>query len=638
MKPGYILSALAFSFVLSSCQKSSEGSKRPAAPVVDNNSINIDKYLDKKEALIDENGLDTANLSKYQCAQSLCGSEYPFSHIYESNPQLIEESRKIILDKMSREIDLTMGQAIRSEIDLNKVVKNIESKPASVGDLTKEQIALLNVFRLLGSSIDYTPAPENTVNDKNEETLIFNREKLLKANPKLTPAELDALESAAPVYTNLISAELVDEMDASFYIDSFKTDYDSNGQPLEKKLTDEEALFRIYMFMGQEYERIKKRFLLPELIWNFNSALLSKAQKKEVLDKKERIEIVEMLRNITDFSMVISNPDLIEKFSKISYSKEEAIKDLMSNYNKNIGLVFNNKSTLKNLFAEAKDQCVTTLTKSLVDTPTEKENAIAFFYLEQIQLASNELIDQSMSQSVNAKLDIKFQLPMNQSEALNQWKKYFENSKYAMGGLRSKIDLIKSNEQIDGTTLVGLYFKYLNAPTFFEQVQYICQKSTPAFIDDAAMPEQNIFKASWVTVKHIQYGIGIMAHEVGHIISHHYPDLFKTQKSCLQDKNKTDLYVEEDFADLFSAKILMKMKSKGVLSETKNMSCGLGDFMRTKPENFSTTNIFEFDNHSSQLYRILSVASSLGQSTPQCQQYLDKYEPKAEIFKNYCSF
>lgn len=629
MKSRYILSALVFSFALSSCQKSSEGSKRPTARVIDKNSINIDKYLDKKEALIDLNGLDAANLSKYQCAQSLCGSEYPFFHAYEKNPEIIESSKKAILGKMEREIELTMGQSIRNEIELNQTLRNLESKPQIATNLSQNQLALINVYRLLANS-DYTSALESKKNENGEEMPVFSREKLLKVNPKLSSVELDAIESSIHFYMSKLYSGEADEMSANLYIQSFIIQDGPSSQ--------EEIIWNMLRSMKSEYQKISEEFFFPELMWNFDSAIINKVEKKQVLDVREKIEMVEMAKNVFTISMIITDANMLDKFSKVPYTQDQAIKDLIANYNKSVGVVFNDKTQLKNLFAEAKDQCVVTLTKSYADSPTEEENAAALAILAQIQNASNDLIEKEKGQSLSEKLNIKFQLPMNQTEALNQWKKYFASAQASMSDLRTKMNGLNLNDKIGSHVITALFFRYFSSAGFFDQVQEICEKSTPAFIDDAAHPAENVFKASWVTVKHLSYGVGIMAHEVGHIVSYKYPDLFKSQKSCLSDKNKTELYVEEDFADLFSSKILLKLKSNGVLKEATNMSCGLGDVTRTKPEDFSTTNHMEFDNHSSQLYRILSVAAALGQSTTQCQQYLNKYEPKAEIFKNYCSF
>lgn len=69
---------------------------------------------------------------------------------------------------------------------------------------------------------------------------------------------------------------------------------------------------------------------------------------------------------------------------------------------------------------------------------------------------------------------------------------------------------------------------------------------------------------------------------------------------------------------------------------SKNMSCGLGNVNKMKPDDLTTSNLLTYDLHSSQLYPILSVAAASGVQTNQCTAYLDKFEPKAKIFKNYC--
>lgn len=93
---------------------------------------------------------------------------------------------------------------------------------------------------------------------------------------------------------------------------------------------------------------------------------------------------------------------------------------------------------------------------------------------------------------------------------------------------------------------------------------------------------------------------------------------------------------EEDFADFLSSKILVNLKKQGQYMTVQNMSCGLGNINKTNPDELTTTNLRENDVHSSQLYRILSVASATDIQTKQCSMYFEKYKPKAAIFKNYC--
>ena len=110
------------------------------------------------------------------------------------------------------------------------------------------------------------------------------------------------------------------------------------------------------------------------------------------------------------------------------------------------------------------------------------------------------------------------------------------------------------------------------------------------------------------------------------------------EKNCLKSNYGKDLYVEEDFADLFSSHVVNKMTSGSSSSVKKtNMSCGFPSFKTLEMDELQLENDYAQDPHSSDLYRLLSVATSLNNLTSECSSYLQTYRSeKTSLFTNYC--
>lgn len=577
--------------------------------------------------------------SKMACVHSLCGTEYPFKKPSEKNPEKIPNYLKIVTEKNGRNVQLLMGQVIKNEQYLNKLVNaTIATKPDAI-KFSTEQVGFINAFKYLNNI--YFEALEYNKDDKGEYKASFNREKLKQLKPDFSDLELDAVQASAELYYTFITrgSRLSSSLfDIKPFLDALKNTYDSNGALLEEKKSDEEVLQLLSSSMTQMYKELSA-VLMYELIPNYDRYLIDRAQAKKTFSDRQKIEFFNNFNRMQTMLELLKNKSVIEAFSKIPLDIKNLQNTVSYNYSRDIGRVFNKKTLIPEVFKKANAACLNSLAQSLADTPTQEENEKTIEMLKKIQDAGNEIIEKSQNQSLSNKLDVIFELPKNQDESISDWNELLINSKLSMSQLISDIEKFKTDEEsISAQIFIGLYMRYFYMPDFFEQASSTCKRTTPGSIDDAAIPSNNIFKASWVTVKNLDYGIGIMAHEIGHIASYKYPGLFAKQKDCLKNNYGKDLYLEEDFADLFSSQALLIMKNKGQISDIKNMSCGLSEMKELKPSELNTENKNQYDPHSSQLYRILSVAVSIEQDMNQCYEYLNKYEVKKEVFKNYCRF
>lgn len=614
-----------------SCQKS-ETTATDTKKVSD--PIKVDTTEDTP---LDLSKMSEVNRSKYECVQSLCGTEYPFKNKYETNPQAKIENQKIALDKLGKNVRLLMGQVIKNELKLKDIFQAFKNSKSDQLELKDFHKGLLNAFKYLADTKLYY-ALKSVKDEQGNDQAALDPVKLKSIKPNWSDAEIEIIENSANIFLTLLNAHEPDVLEMKIRLERAKkiTVYENGiGQPpTEKNLTETEAL---ELQAKSIIDKIKtlESFLVPELLNGYDRVIVEKALSKESFSENDKLNFFATQKYIDMYYHLILSKVDIEKLAKLPFDLEKNASVILVNYDKQLGLVVKNKTLLKGIFKNSEATCLEEYAKSLTDTPTALENEKALDTLKLIQVEANSIVEKKKKSSIEP-MNIEFILPRNQTESLLDWNNGLDKKRLSMKETENKIDMIKTNDVMNPNLYTSLALRYANQSDFFDSVIKICQKSAPPFINDAAYPAMNVFIASWVTVKNLDYGIGIMAHEISHILSDKYNDIFKFEKDCLSQKQGSDQYQEEDFADFLSSKILANLRKNGQYMTAQNMSCGLGNINKTNPDELTTTNLDEKDDHSSQLYRILSVASAIGVQTNQCSTYLEKYEPKAAIFKNYC--
>ncbi|WP_374077735.1 hypothetical protein [Bdellovibrio bacteriovorus] len=151
----------------------------------------------------------------------------------------------------------------------------------------------------------------------------------------------------------------------------------------------------------------------------------------------------------------------------------------------------------------------------------------------------------------------------------------------------------------------------------------ICSEVADLNISDATNTIDKGIKVSWLSVKSPAYGISILAHELGHLVSK-YSNSFASQKVCLADKNAS-LYVEEDFADVIAAKASLQLQNT-LSTKQGNFGCLFASVEQTP----ALKNADPHDVHASGLYRAIQIAQLRKESLPEsCKTALQQEAPKA---------
>jgi hypothetical protein len=173
----------------------------------------------------------------------------------------------------------------------------------------------------------------------------------------------------------------------------------------------------------------------------------------------------------------------------------------------------------------------------------------------------------------------------------------------------------------------------------------ICTYEAPEEVSDFALTDLGEINVSWQTLRFPRYGYGIVAHEMGHIISSVIAEqnkdrapydlvAYNSMKACTADRhggveNRTATD-EEDFADLFSAQVAKRLVAQDL--KLANMGCLLisqdGNRYGTRDGLTLWNDKGDGDVHSAHFFRVVQQEIDLGHKlTPSCQKVVDQGLP-----------
>ncbi|MBX2989316.1 MAG: hypothetical protein KF802_15615 [Bdellovibrionaceae bacterium] len=186
-----------------------------------------------------------------------------------------------------------------------------------------------------------------------------------------------------------------------------------------------------------------------------------------------------------------------------------------------------------------------------------------------------------------------------------------------------------------------------------QPLQRVCAEAgeTTTF-SDYALPMLKRVSISWSSINQPEVGLGVLAHEIGHVVSYALANAgtkspgFATTRACTVNRNPFKMNVssveevqqnlrtpqefesaEEDWADYFSNLVMNEVRrdrsGRAAQAGVKNMACAL---VVDSGALYSAKNTFrphKNDNHSSGLLRLLMGAADSGQMTDACRPFMD---------------
>lgn len=168
----------------------------------------------------------------------------------------------------------------------------------------------------------------------------------------------------------------------------------------------------------------------------------------------------------------------------------------------------------------------------------------------------------------------------------------------------------------------------------FSDVRNFCEELEPSGFSDSAYEGVKEFKTSWQSIMFPEIGVGVMAHEIGHIVSFYVRqnrdgNLYNQVKECSKERHEKLLksqseyagswsqYGEEDWADEFAAAVINELKTD--LPFLQNYNCALINVDK-KTEEYKEPKLFDLsgtDTHSTAFLRAIRTHVQMGHQLPQ---------------------
>ncbi len=552
--------------------------------------------------------------SSVACIQSVCGQTPKASATIPVQQMILGQSitgqtlKRPISNYMGRVIHQAMirDQAFRAFLAMNKFP-----------EIEEDMKGLINAMLYLQNMGDGWKAEEVDSAGK----YILNADKLKQVRPSLTETERQAIMSFSPFLQDLIVTGGYFK-NYAFPV-ALKLAF---GQNMSLK----DAQIKIANETLQTFEKMGARFpILQPFI--FLGAAVKKAQSGETLSTAEQAALSDAYQNVGVLNM-LSDENVIHQFKRLPLDIPAAQIAARNKFESSqLKTLFDNKPSIKAMYQEAYGKCMTYMGYSYAALPTRAQISKFQSLIPAIEKQAKDLIEERKHASIGSSFGVEYQFPTAQEDLIANVSKFFETKTVDLDQtLKTKIDLNSKDGFQIGLFLV---LTYTDKKVLDEAVK-LCEQSLPSPLDDANFTSIGVVRVSRSSILSPEIGVPVVAHELGHAIAARFPQDITEEWNCLKAVQGVDLYVGEDFADLFSAEVVKRMGYRLNEISVDSLGCAVAPSSGDAFVSGSLKNANATDTHSSGLYRIMTYSVMTKGLTPQCQKVLD--EASETRFANYC--
>jgi hypothetical protein len=538
------------------------------------------------------------------CVRSECGTNNPVAHPFEQTPGLEQSTTQMIQAELRKPLQNYMGRVIHKSLLLDQSFKKLFSLDPST-KVSPNRAALIQSLRALNRVKFYLPALKSDGNGQ----YVFDPAKLKKLQA-MSVAEFNATLTLEKVISASIT--FTDFLEASSYETVIKSFY-PGMTVLEAQKTEALSILQARAALTSLVP------LIPTL--QTDRLILKRALTGQSLSLSEKTYLKNLIKERVVMGMLLA-PEIQEAFQKVPLNLAQFLKESAKAYSESLtGQTFQTPQSLKVTFNQAVGVCYQKLAYAYAAFPTSAQLSTFQGVLKTVEDQAQKMIEEKAHMTMPNGMQLEIYLPQARENLVPDWKAYLidatSESDQAIRNLK-QVDL--KNPEIVESLLVALANFHSNH--LLEPALSFCAQAQPAFLNDAARPDTNVVTLSWPTIVHPETGAGIVAHELGHIASSAIDSLLANEKTCLKNKQGSDQYIEEDFADLFSTELLNRLGRRIGQLATSNMACGLLERKNGDWSSVSVKNTVSGDSHSSSFYRMLAIANSSTGLTGSCSAYL----------------
>lgn len=574
-----------------------------------------------------------------QCAIDLCGPATNYSRIMARGTfgYANYESRAFIKGNLDPILDQSFAITLKNKsLAATYADKNINAANLAMSD---EQRAFLTTLTYMTSISKIFGEVIKSAGGFYQ----IDKEKLKAKAPKLTAEEIDS-------YTTVLNALLTNGyFTTALTIDSIS--YDNlilawGPQADSSLLSLKASLAKVLGVLGSA---IKQRL---------NSEVIDKAiqDKSSLTEAEKKIFISTMSTIYRAFGM--TDASVIAVTKPINMQLSDAARLLnWSDKSRKLQQALASKKLIASSKHNVRKQCHDAWAQSLATAPSDLRQRQSDKLLDQVKAAGKRILpryatDEALARANEAVDKMTFSKPLSLPQIQSQLTESFAASLKENKKFEEQLASATSQDTV-GYTIMALSGSAEDDANIFESIQNECKGMAPRTFVDAAYRNNNSILTSWQSTLFPEVGVGVLAHELGHIVSYAISAAseashqgYTNARTCAIEKHalleqspdvtKFKQYAEEDWADLFAADVILDIQKSWPYSA--NYACSLLD-TEQKNTKFKSLQIWDpqgIDTHSTSFLRALQTQTALKRPLPaSCVQALKPHEKT--VIERSCS-
>ncbi len=535
---------------------------------------------------------------------------------------------------LNKKVDATLNQAIDSSIEgfknrirlSEQVTQNI-----SVSSLPNDQRSLLVTLALVGkiqnvfiNVVDFSDGGSSYK---------VNRTKLLQSFPDLGEARATQMADLLNALFATPSFQQSQRI-ASLSFDLFYKYALKNLDSLLGIVTDLRPFFGNYLSRAQGFQA-----RLGSVVFDgFDLSLLAKAwkgsaaltvfEKKNVMRLIQRIHAIDGALDASVQAQALAFPLSLQEAVAFSGSAERLQK---------VKNILVSAESLQAEKREVLNSCHKSITQALMASPSQAQQVRYLALMEKVKQASREAAEKylqgSALQLAQTVIDqAQFSKPVGLQEMKTSLQAEIAHMAIQSAATTEKIRQLALSDAVSLLT-VSFIPNREGKSLLFRDIQEMCDTFTPAAFEDKALGEIETIQIGWQSSLFPELGAGIMAHEIGHMVSFAVQDQKQGVTAYQEARARSAVlhsflllkeasnaspnqYREEDWADTFSSTVLKVLRAKGF--QPTNFACALVpvDDKNKTYRDLKISDLSGQDVHSEGLTRALLTQGRLGKKMP----------------------
>lgn len=624
MKKIYSAMIIFCSLFTISCRQTDEaGPSTPSAvasnpsPPPSSSPINVSASATQKTLLAEDSNL--------QCLRDVCGSESNYLATRAQGPfgksipldvkEFLDSEVKTRLEKMA---DISAKALSNKFSFLDRELSSFRP-----GDLSQREYALLLVKTIIPLISTYSP---DAIGEHEGVPMIL----VNKLNPTLTQASPQVFLQAANLFNALARTKPFSES-----LNIYRT-FDKYKSVIIHSRQGTSSWEWHLRKRAEQMTQVQREFG-KSVFFDVPTALIEKAAEQD-LNAAEKKNFITLMERILIYSTLLEK-ELEPELQKLTPADVAQVLNIFR-WDQKSGTLHNSLKAFQmsdKLVQNLTQKCNEVIVQSIAVAPSEFRLNRAIQLLGGVKVAAKlaakeYLKDEALTKAVSSIDKIKFQIPkspenlkQNIVESLDSINTQWERS----------LEMMASDDSKERKALaIASLTSSLSNPdsAILGDIAEPCNAFQPVLFEDHATSDHSVV-LGWQSATFHQIGAGIIAHEIGHIVSSTV-DILRTKdndywkvRECSKDQHAVLLkeqsstknpaqYQEEDWADSFAVTTL------NILNKTwpyaTNFGCALTSISpESKFVNNSVTDFLAKGRHSTGMYRALQIHVGLGKQLPQ---------------------